>query len=83
MKIANCPNCGGADLYTAAAATPANGMFGPKLLPRLPVGHFEVVVCGDCGLTRLFARRVDIQAMKACDWVKVAEPIGPLGLSSP
>jgi predicted nucleic-acid-binding Zn-ribbon protein len=81
MRIANCPNCGGAELYMTAATTPANGMFGPNLLPKVPLGHFEVVVCKDCGLTRFFARRVDVQALGA-NWVKVAEPDRPLGLSS-
>ena len=79
MQIANCSNCGGANLYTTAAATPANGMMGPNLLPKLRMGQLNVVVCEDCGLTRLFARAIDIQALKASgSWTRVAEPATPL-----
>jgi predicted nucleic-acid-binding Zn-ribbon protein len=83
MKIANCPNCGGADLYTTAAATPANGMMGPSLLPKLSMGKFNVVVCEDCGLARLFARRVDIEALKANGAWKRVRVSAPLGLNQP
>lgn len=73
MKIANCPECGAGQLYTPAK--------GPTLLRDLPGARFNVVICGDCGLTRLFARRIDIPALKTSDWVRVAEPIPPLGLN--
>lgn len=75
LKIANCPECGGSHLYTLAS--------GPKILQGLPMARFNVVACGDCGLTRLFARRIDIQALKASDWVRVADPIPRLGLNQP
>lgn len=73
MKIANCPECGCGELYTRAK--------GPALLRELPIARFNVVVCGDCGLTRMFARRIDIQALKTRHWVRVAEPVPPLGLN--
>jgi len=84
MKISNCPNCNSTDLYITLAATPANGMTGPNLLPKVPMGQLNVVVCGDCGLTRLFARRLDIAALKANGaWTLLEEPGRPLGLSEP
>jgi predicted nucleic-acid-binding Zn-ribbon protein len=72
MKIATCPECGGGELYTPEK--------GPTLFRELPIARFNVVVCGDCGLTRMFARRIDVQALKAGPWVRVAEPVAPLGL---
>jgi predicted nucleic-acid-binding Zn-ribbon protein len=81
LSTANCTNCGSDELYATEAPTPAGGLFGPNLLPNLPTGRFMVVVCGECGLTRLFARRIDVQALWARGWVKVSEPVRPLGLS--
>lgn len=77
----SCSNCGSDELYATAAPTPAGGLFGPNLLPNLPAGRFEVVVCGECGLTTLFARRIDVQSLRARGWVKVVEPVRPLGLA--
>ena len=71
MRIANCPECGGGELYTPAK--------GPTLLRGLPA-RFNVVLCADCGLTRLFARRIDTQVLTA-DWVRVVEDLPPLGLN--
>jgi len=53
MKIAApCPNCSGGTLYSTIVEM-------PYLLPGLGDffhhAHFQVVVCGNCGLTRLFA----------------------------
>jgi hypothetical protein len=54
---APCPNCSGGTLY--ARAVDSGGSHGPYLLPGLGAflafAQFQVVVCGDCGLTRLFA----------------------------
>jgi predicted nucleic-acid-binding Zn-ribbon protein len=71
MKNANCPECGGGDLYTREQST---------LLRDVPVARFNVVICADCGLTRFFARRTDLPALKAADWVRAADRVSPLGL---
>lgn len=48
-----CPECGGKNLFTTVTSS------GPVLLPQLGNffihPEFQVVVCADCGLTRLFA----------------------------
>lgn len=82
MRITKCSNCDGTDFVTPAATTPANGTFGPNLLPKIPSGRFVVVVCKDCGLTQFFARQVDVRAMSGSDWTRVAEPAPTLGLGS-
>jgi predicted nucleic-acid-binding Zn-ribbon protein len=81
MAVAKCPDCGGADLYRSAQNTPANGMFGPVLLPLSAPGRFRVVVCKDCGLTRLYASTVDTQELPRDGWEHVSEPTRPLGLT--
>ena len=57
--VAPCPNCAGPRIYTPAKAVKAAGLYGPELLPGLGGfvrdAQFQVVVCGDCGLTRFFA----------------------------
>jgi predicted nucleic-acid-binding Zn-ribbon protein len=84
MKVQDCPHCGGTALYTTVAATPANGVMGPHLLPKVERGQLNVVVCEDCGLTRFFARRVDIQALKASGaWTRVGDAMPVLGLGEP
>ena len=54
-----CPHCGSRNLFKTI--TGANGGYGPALLPRLgkwfQAPQITVVVCGDCGLMRLFAGR--------------------------
>lgn len=84
MKVTNCPHCGGTSLYTTVAATPANGIWGPHLLPKLDRAQLHVVVCEDCGLTRFFLRQVDIQTLKASGaWTPVSEATPVLGLGEP
>jgi predicted nucleic-acid-binding Zn-ribbon protein len=82
MTASKCPNCGGSDLYRSSQSTPANGVFGPNLLPALSSGRFRVVVCKDCGLTNLFASTVDTQALRGPEWERVDEGLSsrPLGL---
>jgi predicted nucleic-acid-binding Zn-ribbon protein len=82
MSVSPCSNCGGSDLYRSVQSTPANGLFGPVLLPGLPGHRFRVVVCRDCGLTRLFASTVDTEALSSGGWERVVEgqATGPLGL---
>lgn len=54
--ITACPNCGSDELYMSQAASA--GSDGPVLLPGLggwfSHAQFQVVACGDCGLTRYF-----------------------------
>lgn len=57
MKTKSCPECGGATYGHNSAR--AGGGYGPYFLPGLGgflrMASFEVVVCGDCGLTRFYA----------------------------
>ena len=52
-----CPECGGTSLFATTASS--GGGHGAVLLPGLrgffQPARFRVVVCGDCGLTRLYA----------------------------
>ncbi len=54
-----CPGCGGRTLYRSEDVG-AGGSHGPDLLPGLgrfvSSAKFVVVVCRDCGLTRLYAQ---------------------------
>jgi predicted nucleic-acid-binding Zn-ribbon protein len=77
MKVADCPNCGGSELYRSVSTTPAKGWFGPDLLPQLEWGQFRVVVCKDCGLTRLFASAVDRRALGTGAWERLVDGAGP------
>lgn len=60
---AACSHCGSDDLYTTN--TPANGGYGPRLLPGLgglfSFAKFDVVLCAACGHCQFFA---DHQAKK-------------------
>ena len=77
-----CPHCGGHELYRSVQTTAANGLFGPRLLPKFGSGRFRVVVCRDCGLTQLFASTLDSRALGAsAEWESMADLRGPLGLS--
>ena len=80
-QISNCPNCGGDNLFITTSGTPANGSWGPRMLPKLPMARLNVVVCEACGLTQFFARRIDIENLKASGgWVKVTDRPRPLGI---
>ncbi len=52
-----CPECGSENLRRTAIAS--GGPYGPSLLPGLggffQTPQFQVVLCGDCGLTRFYA----------------------------
>ena len=54
-----CPECGSRDQYQAVPEVGAGGGHGPNLLPGLGKWYepakLEVVLCADCGLTRLYA----------------------------
>ncbi len=81
MTNSKCPECGGANLYRSVATTSAKGWFGPDLLPKLDWGQLRVVVCSDCGLTRLYASNPDRQALSVSAWERIAEGAGPLGIT--
>jgi hypothetical protein len=80
-----CPQCGGNSLYWTTV--PSGGRWSGGLLPGL--GEFlfnaevNVVVCGDCGLTRLFAAPDALKKLKETggktaffDWKKLTPATG-------
>jgi predicted nucleic-acid-binding Zn-ribbon protein len=83
MTVSKCPNCGSLEMYRSRRTTAARGLLGPNLLPGLSAarGRFRVVVCRDCGLTRLFAGVMDRDALGSSQaWERVSDAKGPLGL---
>jgi predicted nucleic-acid-binding Zn-ribbon protein len=58
-QVAPCPDCGSRTLYQAKDVD-SGGSGGPDFLPGLGrfilSAKFTLVVCRDCGLTRLFAQ---------------------------
>lgn len=81
MTPSKCPNCGHSEFYRRANVR-ASGV-SARLLPNLMPGLFDVLLCKDCGLIRLFASHADRQAAEA-KWESVSSelktPVGPLGL---
>lgn len=76
--VAPCPNCVGKTLY--AKTVEGGGRSGPQFLPGLgeflAYARFQVVVCGDCGLTRLFADEAAMAKLPSSrDWTRLI-PIG-------
>jgi hypothetical protein len=66
-----CPECGGADLRVSV--TESGSPRGPRLLPGLGTwlayAPLTVVVCRECGLTRLFAQPVSLDRLDhAAGW---------------
>jgi len=60
-------------LYRSLLPAQANGMFS-NFLPGLSAGAFSVVVCRDCGLTRLYAIRAAANELPNSDqWERVDE----------
>ena len=82
MAFIKCPSCGGSDLYRSAQNSPANGLFGPNLLPKSSPGRVRVVVCKGCGLMSLFASTSDIQGLSAPEWERMIDGVSsrPIGL---
>jgi hypothetical protein len=71
VKVAPCPNCTSDDLRTTTAD--ASSHFGPDLLPGahgiFSQSTFEAVVCCNCGLTRFFASREEVErVLKSALW---------------
>jgi predicted nucleic-acid-binding Zn-ribbon protein len=74
-QIKPCPECGGKNLFETDSMTAGHGP-GPFLLPRLGtffrVPRFQVRVCADCGLTRLFATKEALEKLPtANNWRKL------------
>jgi hypothetical protein len=68
-----CPNCSGGTLY-ARSVDGAGGTF--QLLPGLgsflSYAKLQVVICGDCGLIRLFAdESATAKLAHADDWQRL------------
>ena len=59
MAIPACPHCGGDRLFRSSKPVSAGGGYAPNYLPGLgalwSAGKFHLLVCQDCGLTRMFA----------------------------
>jgi predicted nucleic-acid-binding Zn-ribbon protein len=57
LKSKECSDCGGRNLYTTKVS--AGGGYAPNYLPQLgspwSAPKFDVVLCQDCGLTRVYA----------------------------
>jgi ribosomal protein S27AE len=67
-RVAPCPNCGAGPLFVKEHVR-ASGSHGPDLLPRLGRwgmfgARFNIVVCGGCGLTRLFADAAALEKLR-------------------
>ena len=75
MIVSPCSNCSGDNLYRSKPVSAAGG-YGPNLLPGLGTfwvaANFEIVVCGDCGLTRLFASGEALQKLpQSKKWTRI------------
>ncbi len=53
-----CSNCGSKNLFLYKKTVNAGGGYAPNFLPGLShtPERFNLVVCGDCGITSFFAR---------------------------
>jgi len=70
MKVAPCPNCGSKNLFKSDAVSA--GVFLPQLGGTFGTEKFHVVLCGNCGLTRFFARQ---EALRRVADAKKWQPI--------
>jgi predicted nucleic-acid-binding Zn-ribbon protein len=71
----NCPECSGTNLY--ATEVSSGGGHAPNFLPGLggflSRSRFDVVVCSDCGLTRLFAQESALSKLRtARAWHRIS-----------
>ena len=66
-KVSACPGCGGANLYRTVKPAGSGGGYAPNYLPGLGsflrTGKFDVVLCGDCGLTRFYATAACVERL--------------------
>ena len=61
-RVSPCPNCGSRNLFRTVNPVSAGGGYSPDFLPGLgnwlgTMRLFHIVLCGDCGLMRYFARQ--------------------------
>lgn len=75
-SYAPCPNCRGGNLFVAKKDVSAGGGYAPNYLPGLggvfAAEKFRVVVCADCGATRLFASDKARQRLRESEkWKRV------------
>ena len=73
--VSACTNCGSKNQYRSKEVS-AGGGHAPNYLPGLgsfwKVEKFTLVVCGDCGLTRFFARPEAAAKLSASEkWTRV------------
>ena len=78
MRISACPGCGGANLYRSIKPVGSGGGHAPNYLPGLGsflrTARFDVVVCRDCGLTRLYAAAEALEKLgDSPRWERVPE----------
>ena len=71
-----CPSCDGGNLFETVKDVSAGGGYAPNYLPGLGglfvAEKFSVVICADCGLTRLFAtRRAREKVRESAKWKRV------------
>jgi len=67
-----CPECGGEDLYSVTARSKAASFLLPGLSRFFLFARFQVVVCSDCGLTRLFVPEDDLAMLpEAKQWRRI------------
>lgn len=71
-----CPNCNGGNLFVAKKSVSAGGGYAPNYLPDLggffSAEKFRVVLCADCGLTRLFAQKTACERLRESEkWKRV------------
>lgn len=69
MARSPCPECGSSDLHKPEKPVSSGGGYAPDLLPGLSSvfksGKLDVVLCGNCGLIRLYARREALERLRS------------------
>jgi len=75
MNVSECPNCSSRNLFKSDAIS-AGGGHAPNYLPGLgsffSAEKFHLVVCGNCGLTRFFARQEALRKLAdAKKWQRI------------
>ena len=77
MAFSACSNCSSKRLFRFKKPVGSGGGYAPDYLPALGEslfkgGRFEVVVCQDCGLTRLFASQASRDKLSASEkWERI------------
>lgn len=70
-SYSTCPNCDGGNIFVTEKDVSAGGGHAPNYLPDLggffAAERFKVVLCSDCGLTRLFASQTAREKLRESD----------------